>query len=119
MNILQKNRIFTSNQIGSIIPSVETNNVVADGSIGTIPAGFMLQGIIISEINGGVVEINIGTVAGGNDIINAYAIGAGTLTTLNINTTYSLTAAQQIFISDTGAGWGTSKLNVILLLRAI
>jgi hypothetical protein len=115
-----KKRIFTVNAVNGSTMNISTTDIDANGLITTIPPGYMLEFLVFSETStapGTAVTINIGTTAGDDDILSAYAIGANELITMSIGTIFSMTATQQIYVSS--SAWTTAILDIYILLRKI
>jgi hypothetical protein len=115
-----KKRIFTVNAVNGYTMNISTTDIDANGLITTIPPGYMLEFLVFSETStapGTAVTINIGTTAGDDDILSAYAIGANELITMSIGTIFSMTATQQIYVSS--SAWTTAILDIYILLRKI
>jgi hypothetical protein len=114
--ILFKKRIFTAHTSASnmevFVPDIDSNGLIV-----TIPAGYMLEFIVFDETGGSDVTVDIGTTAGDDDIIADYLIESGETDTLSINTVYSMSSTQTIYISS--SSWGTSSLDIYVLMRKI
>ena len=93
--------------------------VLGDGALFSIPKGYMLGSLIVNEQNGGSVELNFGSAAGTSDVYQGLVVSPNSLQTITVNNTFALDAAQTIYVSDTGGGWGTAKVDVYGLIFKI
>lgn len=86
-----------------------------------IPTGYELEKIIFIESAGNAATIDLGTVATGNDIFINQVITASSITTVVINKTFSMSAAQSLFLNDDDAGssWNSASITATLLMRRI
>jgi hypothetical protein len=91
--------------------------------MGILPPNFYIenlifQNLIASAITGG---INVGSTAGGNDIVSALAIGANALLVATdaviLKRAFSTIAPTSLFLSA-GASWNGASLNAKAVLRA-
>lgn len=93
--------------------------VIADGLLGSVSAGYIIETIVILEVGGGVAEINLGSAALGVDIVPSQPIPANSNTVNNIgyNPNADLTGFD-IYISNNFA-WGATELDIYIILRKI
>jgi hypothetical protein len=84
-----------------------------------IPAGYLIEYMIFDETSGNTAQISAGTTAGDNNVFSQEAITGGGLTVININKTFSKTAATTVYInhSQDGDGWNRATVNVWAQLR--
>lgn len=116
-DIFFRKRIFSVRSSNGAATNVEVLGTDSDGLITTIPAGYMLEFIVFSEVGGAGVTIDVGTTAGDDDVISSYVIGANEVLTQSLGIVFSTTATQQIFIHS--AAWTTSELDIYVLLRKL
>jgi hypothetical protein len=121
MRSFTKKRLFERNVSSALLGTLtkEVGAVVADGLLYTIPAGYTIEYFVFNETAGGTVTIQVGTSAGGNNIIWNQALTASKPTTITVDYTHSLSTNQAIYISDTGAGWGTASVDVYIVLQKV
>lgn len=99
-------------------PSINLLGIAADGQLGLVPAGYELEQIVVNEVGGSNVTISIGTTVGGSEILANEAIVASNSNVLVLNYTNDPGLNSfPIYISS--LAWGTSQLNITLLLRKV
>jgi len=96
-----------------------TETITGDSQLEDLPKGYMIEYVLIEETNGGTVTIKLGTTAGGTDIIASQAVSASGFTSVDVVFVNSLTSATNLFIQDTGGGWGTASINVRVIMKKI
>lgn len=86
-----------------------------------IPAGYLIEYMVFDETSGNTGQLSAGTTAGDNNVFSQEAITGGALTVININKTFSKTAATTVYINHAqdGDGWNGMSLNVFAQLRKI
>lgn len=84
-----------------------------------IPAGYLIEYMIFDELSGHTGQLSAGTTSGDNNVFNQEAITGGALTVININKTFSKTAATTIYINHAKDGdtWNGMSLNIFAQLR--
>lgn len=93
--------------------------VTADGLLGAVPAGYVIEIINTMETGGVAVNLDYGTTALGVDIIGGIAIAgnASDLTGMLFNPNASQTGFD-IYVSNNLA-WGAASLDIYIILRKI
>lgn len=114
--IFRRKQIFSAQPVNNV-PTYSVPSIIGDGLLFTVPVGYMLEFIIVKETNSGTVTIQIGTSGGDSDIVPGTVIAADSTTVFDIGVMFD--ASQQIFISDTGGGWGTAEIDVYVLTRRV
>lgn len=114
-----KKRLYTKGggSTSNSLLNLSSLTTTVDGALFTLPKGYTIEFFNIEETAGGTMTIQIGTTAGGNDIVGGYPISASTVHTATVDYTHSNSAVQIIYISDTGGGWGTASLDITAVLR--
>ena len=95
---------------GQTIKGIPFYGVTANTRIGTLPAGAVLLGVVLTETAGHTVSVSIGSTSGGTDIMAATSVTAST--TSGTNPTFT----KQIFSSLTAvflnaASWNSASIN--------
>jgi len=104
---------------GGSSKEISALDVKADGLIGTVPAGYVIDKILIVEKGGSPANLNLGNVAFGNQIMPDIAIAANSSNPFNFVYTDNATiAAFDIYISNTLA-WVGVFLDVYVILCKI
>lgn len=116
-DIFYKKRIFSVRASNGNSVNVEVPDIDSDSLITTIPAGYMLEFLVLHETTGADVTIDIGTTAGDDDLISSLTVSGSGFSTQSLGSVFSLTSTQQIYISS--SAWGTSSLDIFALLRKI
>ena len=101
---------------------VTKTNIAADTTwTDVIPAGYCLEYIVFSELNGTSPILDLGITVGGNEVfINQEMVSSG-LTTVSLFRMFSLVNPTTLYINDDDAGsnWNGTNLNIYLVLRKI
>ena len=86
-----------------------------------VPAGYCLEYIVFQETAGNTATLDLGTSAGGNQVFINQAITASSITTVSINTVFSLSAATTLYLNDDDAGssWNSGSVNATLVMRRV
>jgi hypothetical protein len=102
------------------------SGVIASGTgsigLGILPANYFIEHLILQELAGNAITggINIGSSAGGNDIVSALAITANLLTAVAgasiLKRVFSTTAPTGLFVSAV-TSWNGASLNCKAVLR--
>jgi hypothetical protein len=99
-------------------PQITMLGVTGDMLLGAIPAGYELEQVIVNEVGGANVTINIGTTIGGSEILANEGITASNSNVLVLNYTND-PGLNSFSVYISSLAWGTSNLNITLLLRKI
>jgi hypothetical protein len=82
-----------------------------------VPAGFKLVDFDLDNSTGNTCTLRLGTTAGGSDVVASISVAASTVTPTVVNKLLSKTADTTLYLSDTGAGWGSCSLTATLFFR--
>jgi hypothetical protein len=103
-----------------------TSGVIASGTssvgLGILPANYFIEHLILQELAGSAITggVNIGSTAGGNDIVSALAITANLLTAVAgasiLKRAFSTSAPTSLFVSAV-TSWNSANLNCKAVLR--
>ena len=92
--------------------------VTGNQLLGTVPNGYELDQLVAVETGGASVVINLGITVGGNEIVPLETVTASASNVFVYHYTKDNTLGSfPVYISS--AAWGTSNLNVYLILRKI
>jgi hypothetical protein len=99
----------------SSTPPIQTHGVVANATIGTLPAGAMISGITVTETAGNPVTFFLGTTLGAQDVLGPVPLGANQMVPISplSLTTWAWQAPEILYIGS--ASWGGASLNVKLV----
>jgi len=97
--------------------SVSADTTYAD----VVPAGYLLELVILEEKAGNAAVLSAGTTDGGNDVFTGQAIAASSITVIPLNMMFSTSAAQTIDINDDTAGdsWNSASVDIYFVMRRI
>jgi len=86
-----------------------------------VPAGYMLEYVVIDEKAAASPVLDLGTTAGGNQVFINQAMQTSDLTTIGIERTFSLSTATTLYLNDDdGAStWDSSTIDAYFILRPI
>ncbi len=86
-----------------------------------VPAGYCLEYIVFEEKDGNTATLDLGTSAGGNEVFINQAVTASSITTVSINTVFSLSAATTLYLNDDDAGssWNSGRVDAYFVMRRI
>lgn len=86
-----------------------------------IPAGYMLEYIVIEEKTGGSPILDLGTTSGGNQVMLNQVLESSGLTTISIERTFSLVSNTTLYLNDDDASstWDASTVDVYFVIRPI
>ena len=90
---------------------ITTSSVVANGLVGIVPAGYMLETVVAQETGGANVDIKLGTAAGLDNIAFSQTMAASVCTTIFLDRAPQATP-YNVFVSS--AAWTTASLNIYL-----
>jgi hypothetical protein len=100
--------------------------VIAGGTssvaLGLLPANYWIDALILQNLTANAITggINVGSAAGGNDIVSALAIGANALLVVPdavvLKRVFSTTAPTNLFVSAV-TSWNNANLNCKAVLR--
>lgn len=87
---------------------------------GVVPAGYVLDSIIFVESAGNAATLDLGTSSGASDVFSQKVIAASSITTVLIDKTFSMIAAQSLYLNDDGTGtWNSASVTATLLMRRL
>ena len=79
-----------------------------------------LEKISFVESAGNAATLDLGTTSGASDVFSQEVIAASAITTVLIDKTFSMTAAQSLYLNDDGAGtWNSSSVTATLFMRKV
>ena len=86
-----------------------------------IPAGYMLQYVIIEEKTGNLPVLSLGTTTDGYDIFNQVETFSNSITVNTLNVMFSFDAATTLYLSDTrdDGTWDSSTINIHFVIKQI
>jgi hypothetical protein len=94
--------------------------MVANGLVGTVPAGYMLEMIVVIETSGTLdMDIALGTTAGGTEISPSELIVKGDNNVIGYNYAKKMAIEPFSVYLTNAVVWTTEVLDVYLLLRKI
>lgn len=113
--------------VALIIPDPFVNTgVIASGTssvtIGAVPPNYWIDALVLQNLTANAITggINIGSIAGGNDVVAALAIGANALTVVPdaavLKRVFSTTVPTTLYVSAV-TSWNNANLNVKAVLR--
>ena len=108
-SLLLRTDIFLKQKVLACAADIMFNDI--------IPAGFVLNNVIIHNKTANAVTITMGTTEDGTDIASATEIGANAIDTFNIYNVFSLSAAKDVYLQS--ANWNSASLDVYLNLEKI
>lgn len=84
-----------------------------------VPAGYLLEYMVIEETAGKQAQISAGTTSNGKNVFESEAVTKSALTVININKTFSKTAATTVYLNHAGNGdkWNGASLNIWASVR--
>lgn len=82
-----------------------------------IPAGYMLASILVEKTEGGALIFNVGTSAGGTDILYREALNGTDSRLLIFNRLFSTSAPKTLNINS--PNWGISKINAVINITSL
>jgi len=86
-----------------------------------VPAGYELEKIIFVNSTANAATLDLGTAATGSQVFLNQVIAASGITTVVINKTFSMSAAQSLFLNDDdgSSSWNSASLTATLLMRRV
>jgi hypothetical protein len=118
-NIIKGKRIFTSTVRPNTTSIVSSTTVTADGLVGVVPDGWMLEMVVACEMVGTAdIEINLGTTVGGNEISPLEFIERDKSNSFGYNYTNNKNVGGfSVYVSS--PAWTTASLDIYLILRRV
>lgn len=84
--------------------------VIADGLVAYTPANYRLEVIIIQNLTANAVTLDVGTSAGGSEILSSWIIAANSIKILEVGDVFSSTVRTGVYLSS--SNWNSSRLYV-------
>lgn len=86
-----------------------------------VPVGYMLEYVIFEELTGNEVTLDLGTSAGGNQVLLNQVIPANEITVAVVNRLFSFASMQTLYLNDDdpSSGWNGGSVDVYLVMRKI
>lgn len=118
--MIRQNRLFEKNAVSGGSAVVPATTIVADGLIGSVPTGWMLEMIVVIETSGTLdMDIALGTTAGGTEISPSELIVKGDNNVIGYNYAKKMAIEPFSVYLTNAVVWTTEVLDVYLLLRKI
>ncbi len=86
-----------------------------------IPAGYLLEFVIIENTTANTAILDLGTADGENDVFSGIVMDASSITTIVVNQYFSSSAATSLDLNDDqpGSSWNSGSFTVTLIMRKI
>jgi len=85
---------------------------------GAVPVGYLIESIIFVNSSANAATLDLGTIAGGEDVFEQQVIAASGITTVVLNKVLSMSARTSLYINDDGVGtWNSASLTAVILMR--
>lgn len=98
------------------LTSITTNTAWTD----VVPAGYLLEYIVFEGENTNDATIDLGTTTSASDVFSQEIIAGSDLTITVINKMFSKTAAQSLYLNDSGAGtWNGASVLATLYMSKV
>jgi len=101
-------------------PTESSENTTENRSV-SVPAGYVINQIIIQNTTANLVTINIGTTDGGSDVVSGLIVAISSLgallDSLILKRVFNLAASQTLYI--TSLNWNSASLNVYIKLEKL
>ena len=113
---------LTNTLVGSEIYKTSKSTITDDATwTSVVPAGYCLEYIVFEETAGNTATLDLGTSATGSQVFVNEAITASSVTTVTINTVFSLTADQTLYLNDDdgSSSWNSGSVNATLVMRKV
>lgn len=129
--ITQSTEMYTERQSVTDLTSVianAVNSIVGYTSITSdttwtdvIPAGYMLNAIVVKETSGSSPKISIGTSAGGSQVFKSYTFTGSAITSIAVFKMFSDSATTTLYLNHASSGdtWNGASIDVYLNLIRI
>jgi hypothetical protein len=106
-----------SGSLVTLVPALNSDTTLTN----LVPAGYMLEYVILNETSGNAATLDLGSTAGGNDVILNWLIPANGLKLMAVPNIWSLVAATTLYLNDDDAGsdWNGGTVNAYFVMKSL